>query len=89
MIALFKNRLAYLSTSLILLVAAFPLISIGTTAGPQLLWWLGLLALACGGLIPPGQRLWAGRPLDIEGQDESGSDAVQPDAHAATKEPEK
>lgn len=62
MIALFKNRLAYLSVSLVLLVAAFPLISIGTTTGPRPLWWLGLFALGCGGLIPPLQRLLLGPP---------------------------
>ncbi|MEZ5512654.1 MAG: hypothetical protein R3F58_02140 [Steroidobacteraceae bacterium] len=59
---LFKNRLAYLSTSLILLVVAFPLISVGTTRGFAVLWWAGLLALGCGGLIPPLQRLLLGPP---------------------------
>lgn len=62
MIALFKNRLAYLSLSLILLMIALPLISIGMTAGPKLLGWIGLLALSCGGLIPPLQRLLLGPP---------------------------
>lgn len=62
MIALFKNRLAYLSISFVLLIAAFPLISIGQTSGPNLLWWIGLLALGCGGLIPPLQRLLLGPP---------------------------
>lgn len=62
MIALFKNRLAYLSVSLILLVVAFPLISAGTTHGPDALWWMGLAALVCGGLIPPVQRLLLGPP---------------------------
>lgn len=62
MIALFKNRLAYLSTSLVLMVVAFPLISLGTTSGSVLLWWAGLLALGCGGLIPPLQRLLLGPP---------------------------
>ena len=62
MIALFKNRLAYLSISFVLLMVAFPLISIGTTRGPAALWWAGLLALGCGGLIPPLQRLLLGPP---------------------------
>lgn len=65
MIALLKNRLAYLSVSLILLVVAFPLISIGTTRGPDALWWMGLAALVCGGLIPPVQRLLLGPPVAI------------------------
>ncbi|HMN41854.1 MAG TPA: hypothetical protein PKE29_13500 [Phycisphaerales bacterium] len=62
MIALLRNRLAYLSASLVLLVVAFPLISIGATHGPKALWWIGLLALGCGGLIPPLQRLLLGPP---------------------------
>lgn len=87
MVALFENRFAYLSVSFVLLVAAFPLISLGTTAGPQILWWLGLLALTCGASIPPLQRLWVGRPLDIEGDDES--DDVQTEAGESQKESEK
>jgi hypothetical protein len=62
MSAIFRNRFAYLSLSLILLVAAFPLISIGTTYGPAVVWWMGLAALGCGGLIPPMQRLILGPP---------------------------
>ncbi|MGD9617924.1 MAG: hypothetical protein AB7H90_22420 [Alphaproteobacteria bacterium] len=52
-----------LGLSMVLLLAAFPLISIGTTQGPAYLWWLGLLALVLGGVIPPAQRfLAAGQP---------------------------
>lgn len=50
------SRLAALSLSMLLLLAAFPLISIGTTQGPSLLWWLGVGALVLGGLIPPAAR---------------------------------
>ena len=71
MIALFKNRLAYLSVSLILLVVAFPLISAGTTEGPRPLWWIGLLALVCGGLIPPLQRLLLGPPPTTTASDDA------------------
>lgn len=39
MIALFKNRQAYLSTSLVLMAVAFPLVSLDATRGPALLWW--------------------------------------------------
>lgn len=69
----FKNRLAYLSISLVLLVIALPLISIGTTRGPSTLWWTGLVALCCGGLIPPLQRLFLGPPesADAPHEDES------------------
>lgn len=55
--ARFNNRLMYLSASLVLLLAAVPLISIGTDRGIPMLWWLGLGALAIGGLIPLAQRL--------------------------------
>jgi hypothetical protein len=57
------SGLAALSVSMVLMLAAFPLISIGTTQGPDLLWWLGLGALSLGGLIPPaGRFLAAGQP---------------------------
>lgn len=57
------SRLAALSLSMVLLLVAFPLISIGTTRGPDVVWWLGLGALAFGGLIPPARRfLAAGEP---------------------------
>jgi len=90
MVALFENRLAYLSVSLVLLVAGFPLVSIGTTAGSPMVWGAGLLALVCGGLIPPLQRVWVGRPLDIE-NDESQSEEVQSDIEVSQeqKEPKK
>lgn len=57
------SRLAPLSISLLLFLIALPLISIGTTRGPPILWWLGLIALGVGGLIPPAQRfLTPGEP---------------------------
>lgn len=56
------KRLTALSISLLLLLAAFPLISIGTTQGPPWLWWLGLACLGVGGLIPPVRRFIARRP---------------------------
>lgn len=55
---LFKNRIVYLSLSFLLMICAFPLISIGTTRGPEFLWWLGLAALLLGAMIPPAQRLF-------------------------------
>ncbi|MFA5489915.1 MAG: hypothetical protein WC284_11960 [Candidimonas sp.] len=55
---LFKNRVVYLSVSLLLLLGSFPLISIGTTYGPSFVWWLGLVALLIGAMIPPAQRLF-------------------------------
>jgi hypothetical protein len=53
------SRLVALSLSMLLLLVAFPLISVGSTQGPPLLWWLGLLALVVGGLIPPAARFLA------------------------------
>jgi hypothetical protein len=55
------SSLAVLSLSMALLLAAFPLISIGTTRGSTPLWGLGLIALAAGGLIPPVGRFLAAR----------------------------
>jgi len=36
----------------VLLLAAFPITSWGTTAGNDLVWWLGFLSLVGGGLVP-------------------------------------
>lgn len=64
MVALLKSPLAYLSTSFALFLIALPLVSIGTTDGPRVLWWIGLAALCVGGFIPPVQRLFfAPKPL--------------------------
>ena len=57
MTALFANRIALLTTSFVLFLAAVPLISIGTTRGPRALLWIGLAALCVGALIPPLYRL--------------------------------
>lgn len=73
--ALLKNRLVYLSTSFVLLLVAFPLISIGTTRGPSMLWWAGLLALSIGGLIPPLQRLLLGPPPSSEASTSANAEA--------------
>ncbi len=51
------SRLFTLTISLILLLIAFPLISIGTTSGPPMLWWLGLASLVIGGILPPLRRV--------------------------------
>lgn len=53
------SNLAALSLSMALLLGAYPLISLGTMQGSPVLWWLGLLALALGGLIPPARRFIA------------------------------
>jgi hypothetical protein len=43
--------LAAASPPLVLLFAAFPIASWGTTAGNSLLWWIGFISLVAGGLV--------------------------------------
>jgi len=38
--------------ALVLLLAAFPITSWGTTAGNTLVWWVGFICLVVGGLVP-------------------------------------
>ena len=38
--------------ALLLLFAAFPIISFGTTGGRNLVWWVGLVSLVLGGVLP-------------------------------------
>jgi hypothetical protein len=42
--------------ALLLLFAAFPLISLGTTGGSALVWWVGLMSLVLGGVLPVWTR---------------------------------
>lgn len=42
--------------AMLLLFAAFPVTSWGTTGGNRLVWWLGLLSLVVGGLLPVWTR---------------------------------
>lgn len=42
--------------ALLLLLAAFPIISVGATGGNALVWWIGLLSLMVGGLLPVWTR---------------------------------
>ena len=56
-----RTPLFYMTASFILLLIALPLVSIGSTAGPRALLWIGLIALALGGMVPPLQRLLASR----------------------------
>jgi nitrate reductase NapE component len=42
--------------ALLLLFAAFPIISLGTTGGSGLVWWIGLLSLVLGGVLPVWTR---------------------------------
>lgn len=38
--------------ALVLLLAAFPVTSWGTTAANYLVWWIGFISLVAGGLVP-------------------------------------
>jgi hypothetical protein len=38
--------------AMLLLFAAFPITSFGTTAGNTLVWWIGLVSLVAGGVLP-------------------------------------
>jgi hypothetical protein len=38
--------------ALLLLLAAFPITSWGTTAGNNLVWWIGFISLVAGGCLP-------------------------------------
>ncbi|MGB6349217.1 MAG: EmrB/QacA subfamily drug resistance transporter [Pseudolabrys sp.] len=38
--------------ALLLLFAAFPIISWGAMGGKEAIWWIGLLSLVAGGLLP-------------------------------------
>jgi hypothetical protein len=38
--------------ALVLLLAAFPITSWGTTGGHYLVWWIGFICLVVGGLLP-------------------------------------
>jgi hypothetical protein len=40
------------SLALLLLFAAFPITSWGTTGGHRWVWWIGLVSLVVGGLLP-------------------------------------
>lgn len=42
--------------AMLLLFAAFPITSWGTTGDNRLVWWLGLLSLVVGGLLPVWTR---------------------------------
>lgn len=42
--------------ALVLLFAAFPITSWGTTGGIYLVWWIGFLCLIAGGLLPVWTR---------------------------------
>jgi hypothetical protein len=62
------DKLVTEGVALLLLFAAFPLVSIGATGGIAVVWWLGLLCLIAGGLLPIVTRYMdhsADKPTDV------------------------
>ncbi|HSL11721.1 MAG TPA: hypothetical protein VLA82_10455 [Actinomycetota bacterium] len=45
-----------LGAALVLMLLAFPLVSVGTTGDADALWWIGAALLVVGGVIPPLTR---------------------------------
>lgn len=50
------RKLASELLALVLLLVAFPVISIGATHGGSLVWWVGLLCVVVGGVLPVWTR---------------------------------
>jgi len=46
------KKLKMETLAFVLLLVAFPITSWGTTAGNDLVWWIGLISLVAGGLVP-------------------------------------
>ncbi len=63
------SKLWVLGLAFLLLLAAFPLISFGTTEDNDTLWWIGLALLVVGGLVPPVARY--AFPDEEEGDEEN------------------
>jgi len=62
------DKLVTETVALLLLFAAFPLVSVGATGGSAVVWWLGLLCLIAGGLLPVVTRFMdhsKDKPTDI------------------------
>jgi len=50
------NKLQLETLSFVLLIVAFPVISLGSTHDNTAVWVIGLIALIIGGLLPIGTR---------------------------------
>lgn len=46
------NKLQLDTAAFVILLTVLPLVSVGTSSGMAVLWWLGLVLLAIGGVIP-------------------------------------
>ncbi len=62
------NKLKIETVSLVLMLIAFPVISIGATDGHPAVWWIGLAAFALGSVLPVLTRYMdhsADQPTDM------------------------
>jgi hypothetical protein len=50
------SKLKFETLAFVLLLLAFPIISAGATNDNRLVWWIGLLALGVGGVLPVWTR---------------------------------
>lgn len=64
-----------LTVALVLMLAAFPVTSVGTTEDQPIVWWIGLVLLAAGALIGPIMRY----ALPEEGGDDTAADEAADD----------
>lgn len=54
------STVAVQALAFLLLLAALPLTSLGTTHDLPVVWWLGLGVMVAGGLLPPASRFGLG-----------------------------
>jgi hypothetical protein len=78
------SKLWVLGIAFALLLAAFPLISFGTTGDNDTLWWIGLGTLVLGALIAPVSRYVL--PDEEDGDDPEESDEVEHDGDREDRE---
>jgi len=63
-----EKKLALETLSFVLLIVAFPVVSLGSSHGHRVVWILGLVALVLGGLLPIWTRFMnhaADKPRDV------------------------
>ncbi|MFI6483575.1 hypothetical protein ACIBH1_36985 [Nonomuraea sp. NPDC050663] len=62
------KKLKIETIAFVLLLLAFPIISVGTTQGSAPVWWAGMVALLLGGVLPIWTRYMdhsADKPRDM------------------------
>lgn len=69
------DKTTVLLATFLVLLAPYPLTSLGTTGGPAVLWQLGLALLVVGGVVPPLTRYLFGEDGDDDGGEDDGASA--------------